>query len=929
MGPATCGHCPIRGMLSQEAPDGRRLGQGDHHSGVDVAGRDLRALFSTNDRNLTTEEAFTNRQAQWELIAAALTEYLRHTADPAFDVEDLEAPRNNVMVFHGVGGIGKTTLSRKLEAALGSADRRPAQWGEPTWAGERILPVRIDLSRSAGTDFEHVILTIRLALAELGRPLPAFDLALRRYWEHQHPGEPLEEYLRRGGLASRFGKALPQQMQSALGDIAQALLLPGTVGSVVGEVTGSLVRALREHRQSVRALAGCTRLADLLQAEPDVDALSYYPHLLAWELAQLPVDKRIVPVILLDTFEDTGDRTHRDLERLLQRVVWLMPNAFFLVTGRSRLQWADEGLQGQLDWTGPSAWPGLAAHDIPAPRHTAGAGRGRQILIGDFSPEDCKDYLARRLSQDGRPLFSEPLRTVIADRSHGLPLYLDLAVMRFLEIRRTGRTPQPADFDINFPALIARTLSDLTPDERHVLRSVALLDSFDLPLATRAAGMTHQAPALRLLERPFVRENPIGMWPFHLHALIRSTIRTADDQTDDRWSPHDWQQAAERAFAGVGEQWATSTAPGRMLLIGCLRQGLAVARDFRLELGWLAEATWQYVSDSVWEPLAPPASQASTDTLELETPADALVETLSALARRQHEHRERTVTRLTAVINTGLLPADLHDMAVYYRAKADRDLGHSSESRRGMRHVADGGGRLAPGARRGLAHLARLAGDFATALETARTLGWAGRHYRVLGDVWWTQADMARAATAHAAARDEAEQHGVAGERAIAQAQRALILAFTDPDQADDELTLAQQLLAGVDLRATTLTTQIAVLVRDAGTASDIEDRAHLLRTDISGAGLVAAQTTLELGLCFHYAVIDAHDKVAGSISRLRALTQGGDYAYYVDIAHFMADLPLPAEARSQARWLDGEAQTRARWRALVTTRREYLRAVR
>jgi hypothetical protein len=47
-----------------------------------------------------------------------------------------------------------------------------------------------------------------------------------------------------------------------------------------------------------------------------------------------------MPVILLDTFEDVGDRTHRDLERLIQRVVWLMPNCFFVVTGRSRLQWA-------------------------------------------------------------------------------------------------------------------------------------------------------------------------------------------------------------------------------------------------------------------------------------------------------------------------------------------------------------------------------------------------------------------------------------------------------------------------------------------------------------------------------------------------------------------------------------------------------------
>ncbi|MFF5092030.1 hypothetical protein [Streptomyces niveus] len=163
-----------------------------------MAGRDLRALFSTNDRGLEATEAFTNRQAQWELVAAALGEHLRHTAEPGFDVEDLERPRHNVMTFHGVGGIGKTTLSRKLEAALTGADQRPAQWGEPAWPKGRILPVRIDLARSSGTSFEDLVLTIRAALAGLGRPLPAFDIALRRYWETQHPGESLEEYMRRG-----------------------------------------------------------------------------------------------------------------------------------------------------------------------------------------------------------------------------------------------------------------------------------------------------------------------------------------------------------------------------------------------------------------------------------------------------------------------------------------------------------------------------------------------------------------------------------------------------------------------------------------------------------------------------------------------------------------------------------------------------------
>ncbi|MEU3657896.1 hypothetical protein AB0E67_35165 [Streptomyces sp. NPDC032161] len=200
------------------------------------------------------------------------------------------------MVFHRAGGIGKSTLSRKPEAALADPAGRPSPWEDPAWPEGHVLPMRIDLAHSADADFEHVVLTNRLAPTGLGRPLPAFDIALRRYWDHQHPGEGLAEHLRRGGLACRFGQALPQQMQSALGDVAQALLLPGTVLSVIGEVTGSLVRALRERRQTARALVRCTRLAGLLEAEPDVDALSYPPAPARLGSRPAPA-QRVVPVI--------------------------------------------------------------------------------------------------------------------------------------------------------------------------------------------------------------------------------------------------------------------------------------------------------------------------------------------------------------------------------------------------------------------------------------------------------------------------------------------------------------------------------------------------------------------------------------------------------------------------------------------------------
>ncbi|MEU9321415.1 ATP/GTP-binding protein [Streptomyces sp. NPDC048295] len=886
----------------------------------------LRALFSSNDPSaFDVAEAFTDRHSQWVLVAAALEEHLHRIAGRSFDVEDLEAPRRNLIVFHGVGGVGKSTLLRKIEAALTAAEHRPAQWGAPTWT-DRVLPIRIDLSRaaSAGSDLERVILTIRLALAEaLGRPMPSFDVALRHYWEHVHPGEPLDEYVRRTGLAGKFANMLPGQLTAGVGEMAAALALPGLVGSAAGQLTSALVSALRERQERAQALAGATRTAALLEATPDLEALSYYPHLLAWDLNQLPAKKRLTPVVLLDTFEDTADR-HRDFERLLQRLVWLMPNVFFVIGGRSRLPWADPALHGQLDWTGPTAWPGLATSSsltVPQPR-TAGSG-ARQYLIGDLSPEDCETHLARRLVQHDQPLIGADIRAAITARSHGLPLHLDLAVSRFLEIRRTGRTPTAADFDCSFPALLARTLSDLTPEERHLLRSVSLLDAFDLDLATRTAGLTQQAPARRLTERPLVTEDPYALWPYHLHRAIRTAVRD-DDHSDDRWTPADWHQAATRALAALGDQWtnAAATGPSRLLLVACLRQGLRLARDHHLtDLGWLTDAAHAYTEDSVWEPLALPTDTGTEPVPD--TPADALAELLTAIARRQHEHRQRTADRLTAVLDTGLLPAELAEVGLYYRAKAYKDLSQNRAARAGMQQVADAGGRYAPRARRGLANLARLAGDFPTALAAAPTLGWKGRHHRVLGDIHWSHADTAQAVAAFEAGRSEAEQHGAVGERAMTQVRLALALSFADPGRAGDELALAHRFLNGLDQRSNTLLAQVVALIKDAGTDS-VPRRAQGLHADIEAAGLPFLHRFVELALAFHHAVRGEDQDLAATISRLRELTATGGFAYFTDIAHFMAALPLPGP--STTRWTKSEDDVRSAWRGLVHARQEHLR---
>ncbi|MFD5618510.1 hypothetical protein [Streptomyces yangpuensis] len=375
-----------------------------------------------------------------------------------------------------------------------------------------------------------------------------------------------------------------------------------------------------------------------------------------------------------------------------------------------------------------------------------------------------------------------------------------------------------------------------------------------------------------------------------------------------------------RALAALGEQWtaATTLGPSRLLLVACLRQGLRLARDHNLaDLGWLTDAAYNYTDDSVWEPLTLPADTADAP----DTPADALAELLTAITRRQHEHRQRTVDRLTEVLDSGLLTTEVTELALYYRAKAYKDLDQGAAGA-GMRQVADADGRLAPKARRGLANLARLAGDFPTALAAVPTLGWKGRHYRVLGDIHWSHADTGQAVAAFEAGCTEADQHGAAGERAMMQVRLALAVSFADPNRADDELALAHQLLDGLDQRSNTLLAQVVALIKDAGTDSVI-GRVQRLHAQIDAAGLPFLHRFVDLALAFHHAARGEDQDVAATIDRLRALTTTGDFAYFTDIAHFMAGLPVPAS--SATRWLDSPDLTRAGWQRIVDARREHL----
>ncbi|MDF4251601.1 hypothetical protein [Streptomyces sp. WMMB303] len=139
------------------------------------------------------------------------------------------------------------------------------------------------------------------------------------------------------------------------------------------------------------------------------------------------------------------------------------------------------------------------------------------------------------------------------------------------------------------------------------------------------------------------------------------------------------------------------------------------------------------------------------------------------------------------------------------------------------------------------------------------------------------------------------------------------LLAFADPQAAAEDIDLAEQLPAPLDMLATKLTVRIGSLARDAGrTDADIEDRAHLVRTEAQVAGVREAEVKLELALALHHAVRNDQEQHATVLDRLRELSEDGAHAHYIEIARFMAGLaPIP---EATAQWIEGtQTQTPAR----------------
>jgi len=219
-------------------------------------------------------------------------------------------------------------------------------------------------------------------------------------------------------------------------------------------------------------------------------------------------------------------------------------------------------------------------------------------------------------------------------------------------------------------------------------------------------------------------------------------------------------------------------------------------------------------------------------------------------------------------------------------------------------------------------------GDFPVALEAARTLSPGDGYHRVLGDLWWTQGAIALACSCYDEARRQADAEGARGEAALTQACLAFASSFQDHVRATEQIRQADLLLDGLYARWAETQNHIATLLRDAGSDPGLAERAASVEADAQASGLSSSVAYIRFTICFHYAIAADAEGLTRARRRLRECVSGAEFAYLVEISHFL-DLSEPPDDLPKAAWIDGLEQTRSRWAQLADDRRMAIRMLR
>ncbi|WP_238009508.1 hypothetical protein KZZ52_27090 [Dactylosporangium sp. AC04546] len=521
------------------------------------------------DPEYAAVDLFTDRVGESKALADALLHHVERMVAGAATPTTSE--RHNVLVYYGIGGVGKTELSRRLERWINGDLADPGEWLPRPRFDQPVHTVRVDFHGSTAVDPADVVLKLRAAVAGIRRRFHAFDIGMAVWWSHSRPGLPLPV------LRAPSGFDVNGQIMDTIKDAINGTHAPLGLAPVSVRVAARLLAAAREQTLKHITRRDCPQLVHVLEAaERDASpaVAAALAGLLSWDLTRLTLSEQPIIVAFADAAEYIQGRD-RQQEKLLHTLVRNTPSVLWVITSRNSLDWADPSAAATLD-PGRITWPGLRLGALEDPR---------QHLVGDLADADVVRYLDAASGSGGNPHLSPAVVDRIRAGAHGLPLYLDLSMAL---ARSTVGEPDPARFGQPLPDLAVRVLADLPDAERDLARTASLLPRFSTALIAEATRTRH-GDAERFCRRSLVSQDGHPAFPYRLHDAVRHAVVGEAVGHAGAWSDQDRRAAAEALVEALRRRHneLTDDALGRLDVLELVAW---VAAGQRLHLPWLLTA---------------------------------------------------------------------------------------------------------------------------------------------------------------------------------------------------------------------------------------------------------------------------------------------------------------------------------------------------
>ncbi|MBI5404162.1 MAG: tetratricopeptide repeat protein [Ignavibacteriae bacterium] len=385
-----------------------------------------------------------------------------------YDALKYQSDKHKIIVFYGVGGIGKTSLRKELSRQIEN------ELKEIIWS-------TIDLDIPAYRDQETALFILRNTLSQKYKiHFPSFDLAYTLYWQKIHPQTPMTK----DNFPLFSGTGVVAGIFRALGEMPYIGVIPKLSKAI--KVSGNVFREWWKKR-------GEEELTMLHTLEAK-DILDRMPMFWASDINEFIEKKNRKIVIFLDTFEALWENMRTEggfflRDDWIREMISHLPKVLWVICGREKLRW------GELE----DDWDNYL----------------EQYLIGGFSNEDSHKFLI------GCGIEKEEIRNIIISSSRGVPHFMDLAVDTYYEIKNNlRRSPVKTDFAKTQQNVMARFLRYLEQTEIDTLKVISCSrmwnqEIFDLLVKEFRTGYG-ATPISNLSRFSFITEGTItGTWTMH------------------------------------------------------------------------------------------------------------------------------------------------------------------------------------------------------------------------------------------------------------------------------------------------------------------------------------------------------------------------------------------------------------------------------